>query len=139
MNKDVVYVPQRSVLLHDTILENITLGRDVPDRARLEQILDITGLRTWTDTLPEKLETIVSEKGGNISGGQAQRIIMARALLEEQQVYLLDEPFNELDNASVQHLTEYFRQLAHSGKIVAIVTHDRNCLSVCDKIITLHG
>ena len=133
------YVPQQAVLLHDTILQNITLGRKVTDPARLETIIRVTGIGPWTDTLPEKLGTIVAEKGGNISGGQAQRIIIARALLEDKQICLLDEPFNELDAASADQLMKYFHQLAQQGRIVVLVTHDQHCLNACDEIITLHG
>lgn len=139
LRPDVAYVPQQAVLLHDSIRENITLGRTISDTQRLETILDVTGIRTWTDTLADGLETIVNERGGNISGGQAQRIIIARALLEERDCYLLDEPFNELDAASVQRIFGHFRAESRKGKMVILVTHDPVCLHQCDTIIPLHA
>ena len=83
------------------------------------------------------MDKVITENGKNISGGQQQRITIARALYKNADLILLDEPFNELDEASVVSLLVHFRELADSGKIVILVTHDKLSLSYCNKIISL--
>ena len=80
---------------------------------------------------------MISENGKNISGGQQQRIALARALYKQAEVFLLDEPFNELDEASETILLQHFQALARAGKIVIMITHDRKSLSYCNQIISL--
>ena len=80
---------------------------------------------------------MITENGKNISGGQQQRIAIARALYKDADLVLLDEPFNELDEASVVSILGHFREMADAGKIVILVTHDKLSLSYCNKIISL--
>jgi ABC-type bacteriocin/lantibiotic exporter with double-glycine peptidase domain len=80
---------------------------------------------------------VITEGGKNISGGQQQRIAIARALYKEAELLLIDEPFNELDEVSADLLARHFKQLASSGKMVIMITHDSKCLSYCNKIISL--
>ena len=80
---------------------------------------------------------MIAENGKNISGGQQQRINIARALYKDAELILLDEPFNELDEASALSLVKHFDQLSSLGKIVIMITHDSKNLSYCNKIISL--
>ena len=78
------------------------------------------------------------ENGKNISGGQQQRIAIARALYKNADLILLDEPFNELDEDSERLLLEHFRELAQQGKLIVLITHNKKSLSYCSQIISLH-
>jgi ABC-type bacteriocin/lantibiotic exporter with double-glycine peptidase domain len=80
---------------------------------------------------------MINENGKNISGGQQQRIAIARALYKNAELILLDEPFNELDDASAILLAQHFKNMAAGGKTVIMITHDSKCLSLCNKIISL--
>lgn len=131
------YVRQQSFLMHETILQNITLSENEPDRKRLEIALKISGLDEMMKDIPEGLDKIITENGKNISGGQQQRIAIARALYKDADLYLLDEPFNELDKISLTILMQYFVQLVHEGKTIIIISHDQSSLSYCNKLITL--
>ena len=87
----------------------------------------------------EGLKKVVSENGKNISGGQRQRIAIARALYKDADLIILDEPFNELDEASSILLLHYFKAMAEEGKMIILITHEQKSLSSCNKIISLNG
>jgi ABC-type bacteriocin/lantibiotic exporter with double-glycine peptidase domain len=80
---------------------------------------------------------MITENGKNISGGQQQRIAIARALYKDADIVLLDEPFNELDEVSTLSLLNYFKELSAAGHTVIMITHDSKSLSYCNKIISL--
>jgi ABC-type bacteriocin/lantibiotic exporter with double-glycine peptidase domain len=131
------YVRQQSFFIHDTILRNITLEEEGYNKNNLDLALAISGLNELISTFSEGLQKVITENGKNISGGQQQRIALARAVYKNADLILLDEPFNELDEASEILMLEYFQQLAQQGKIVVIITHDKQSLSYCNKIISL--
>jgi ABC-type multidrug transport system fused ATPase/permease subunit len=131
------YVRQQSFFIHDTILRNITLEETGYDKESLQYAVNTSGLDEFISKFTEGLDKLVTENGKNISGGQQQRIALARALYKNADLILLDEPFNELDKASAISLLEHFRELSQKGKIVIMITHDKESLSYCNKIISL--
>jgi ABC-type multidrug transport system fused ATPase/permease subunit len=131
------YVRQQSFFIHDSVLKNITLDEKEYDEGRLANALKISGLEDMLKQFPEGIEKIITENGKNISGGQQQRIAIARALYKEADLYLLDEPFNELDESSERTLLKHFRHLAGLGKMVLLITHDKNAIAYCNKTISL--
>jgi len=132
------YVRQQPFLIHDSILKNITLHESQYEKKRLEQALEISGLKDLIDSTVEGLDKMIAENGKNISGGQQQRICIARALYKKDvELVLLDEPFNELDETSADLLVRHFKEMTSSGKIVIMITHDSKSLSYCNKIISL--
>ncbi len=131
------YVRQQNFFIYDTILRNITLAEENFDKDKLEYALKISGVDELLKQFPEGIGKIITENGKNISGGQQQRIAIARALYKNADIILLDEPFNELDETSEIALLEHFQQLAGKGKLVILVTHDAKARSYCNKIISL--
>lgn len=131
------YVRQQAFLIHDTILRNITLQEDGHDPKALASALDISGLIDLINNSSNGLNKMITENGKNISGGQQQRIAIARALYKNAELVLLDEPFNELDEASSIQLVQHFKKMTSEGKTIVMITHDSRCLSYCDKIISL--
>jgi len=118
-------------------LKNIILEEKLYDAEKLELALLNSGLKDFLESLPEGLDKTITENGKNISGGQQQRIVIARAIYKNADLILLDEPFNELDEPSTSSLVRYFKELSFSGKIVIMITHDSKSLSHCNKIISL--
>lgn len=142
--RNIAYVKQQPFLVHDTLVNNITLnGQSRNDHRHsrndqpLQEALRLSGLTDMVSTWPEKEHTVIAENGRNISGGQRQRIAIARALYKNADLIILDEPFNELDEESESILLRHFRRLAGSGKLVILVTHNKESFSFCNKIISL--
>ncbi|HET7898827.1 MAG TPA: ATP-binding cassette domain-containing protein, partial [Flavisolibacter sp.] len=133
----IAYVRQQGFLLHDTFVRNITLTEETFHEQRLTQALQFAGLEEWIGDRAGGLEKLIAENGKDISGGQQQRIALARALYKDADVFFLDEPFNELDEASETKLLQHFRRLADNGKMVVMVTHNRQAASFCTKILDL--
>ena len=135
--KNIAYVKQQSFFIHDTILKNIILDENNVNEEKLKEVTEITGLAELLDKYPEGIEKIITENGKNISGGQRQRIAIARALYKEADLIILDEPFNELDEASELMLVKHFKKIAGKGKMVILITHNLMALSFCNKTISL--
>jgi ABC-type bacteriocin/lantibiotic exporter with double-glycine peptidase domain len=131
------YVRQQSFFIHDTILRNIILEEESYNKERLRSALFISGLDDLINRSPDGLNKMITENGKNISGGQQQRIAIARALYKDAELILLDEPFNELDEASTTLLSQHFKEIAATGKTIIMITHDSKCLSFCSQIISL--
>jgi len=89
------------------------------------------------DTIPEGLQKTITENGKNISGGQQQRIIIARALYKDADLIILDEPFNELDEESEISILKKLQGMTQNGKTVILITHNKGSLSFCTKIVSL--
>jgi ABC-type multidrug transport system fused ATPase/permease subunit len=133
----IAYDKQQPFFIHDSIRNNILLSDSMPDSDKLDNILKITGLYDLIEQYPEGLNTIITENGKNISGGQRQRIMLARALYKDSDLVILDEPFSELDRVSENSLLNYFANLAKTGKIIILITHHKESLAFCNKIISL--
>ena len=134
----IAYVKQEAFMLHDSILKNITLTDQNYDTLLLNAAITNSGVRSFIENFPDGIEKIITENGKNISGGQRQRIAIARALYKEADVIILDEPFNELDEATELQMMHHFKQLTQSGKIVILITHNSSNLHFCDHIILLN-
>jgi len=133
----IAYDKQQPFFIHDSIRNNILLSEDVYDADKLDNIIKITGLYNLIEKYPEGLDTVITENGKNISGGQRQRIMLARTLYKDADMIILDEPFSELDRASENSMLNYFRSLAEAGKIIILITHNKESLSFCNKVISL--
>lgn len=133
----IAYIKQQPFFIHASIIQNITLQEGDYDKEKIESVISISGLDKIASTLPDGLETVVTENGKNFSGGQRQRIILARALYKDFDMIILDEPFNELDEASEIQMMTHLQQIAKEGKIVLLITHNKTALSFCNKTISL--
>jgi len=133
----VAYVKQQAFLIHDSFLANITLSDTNIDDKKLAAAIAASGLNDILIQYPKGIHTIIAENGKNISGGQRQRIVIARALYKNAGIIILDEPFNELDQASENKLLDHFKKEAAAGKIIILITHNSSSLSQCSKIISL--
>lgn len=135
--KNISYVKQQPLLIYDSILKNITLNESIFDFQKLEEVLRVTGLKEIVSNFPEGYNKIITENGKNLSGGQRQRIALARALYKDADIIILDEPFSELDRCSEDCLLKYFSELTKQGKIIILITHNKESLLFCNKIISL--
>ncbi|MBR7833308.1 thiol reductant ABC exporter subunit CydC [Actinospica durhamensis] len=118
--------------------ENLRLARPDADDARLVEALRRVGLGPWFEALPEGLATRLGQRGGALSGGERRRLALARVLLADQPIVVLDEPTEGLDPASAQAVVAELLDAA-SGRTVVMLTHRPEGLDLVDEILTLTG
>jgi ABC-type multidrug transport system fused ATPase/permease subunit len=133
------YVKQQPFFIHDSILKNITLTDGWYDKDRLNQALAFCGADQLVAGYPEGLEKIIKENGKNISGGQRQRLMLARAMYADFDLLILDEPFSELDEDAEHCILKKLQVLAAQGKMIMYITHNKIGLTFCNKTHSLDG
>jgi ABC-type multidrug transport system fused ATPase/permease subunit len=132
------YVPQDVNLLDASFSENIAMcfSRDEINSEKIFQSLQKAGLLEYVRSLPNGESTLIGEKGGLISGGQRQRLGIARALYRNAKFLILDEPTSSLDEKTSLALMQTLRELTPSTTIL-MVTHNTNLLHFCDQSYSL--
>jgi ATP-binding cassette subfamily B protein/subfamily B ATP-binding cassette protein MsbA len=135
--RNVAMVMQGASLFPASIRDNITCGHEMPE-ADIFRVCDAAQLTEWIASLPEGLDTFVGERGGKVSGGQAQRITIARAMAKNAPIILLDEPTSALDNDTGSAVIMALGVLT-KGKTVLHVSHKPEMLSGCNRILHLEG
>ena len=120
--KKIGYLPQRISMFNRSILENVALGvaRDSIDVKKVTRLLDLVGLRDFYSQLDKGLETNIGEIGANLSGGQLQRIGIARVLYDEPELLILDESTSGLDIENERNFLNYLREIRGKYTIIFI-------------------
>jgi ABC-type bacteriocin/lantibiotic exporter with double-glycine peptidase domain len=131
------YVSQKPVLLNESVLANVVFGESVVDYKLFEKVISQVGLSDFIQSLADKENTIVGENGLHISGGQGQRIIIARALYKQSGLLLLDEATNHLDESNRDHILVLLKKMCHEGTTVVLATHDYSALPFADQAIEI--
>lgn len=121
--RQVGVVPQSPLIFHGTVLENITYGMPHASPSALRWATTLAQADEFIQALPDGYETIIGDHGILVSGGQRQRLALARALLLRPPFLILDEPTNHLDNHAVQQLIQNLRQPTYSPACL-LITHD---------------
>lgn len=129
-------VEQEPILLHDTIYNNICLNVENPDELKLEAILEMLDLSSFIAKQPFGINTLISSKNNNISGGEKQKIAIARVLLKDPDVMIYDEPTSALDQQTIVRLIEHLNRIKET-KIIIIISHDQNVIELCENIINI--
>ena len=133
----ITHLSQKGFLFDGTILENITLeSQSQVDWERLESALKNTCIYSFIQSLPDRYQFLLSENGGNISGGQAQRILLARTLYRDSPIIVLDEPTSALDKATEQEVL-FNISSNYPDKTIIVVTHSASCMHIYDSIFSL--
>jgi ABC-type multidrug transport system fused ATPase/permease subunit len=129
-------VPQMVFLIDDSLRHNIALGLpdDKIDVAAIEEAVQLAQLEGFIESLPEGLDTIVGERGVRISGGERQRIAIARALYRRPEVLIFDEGTSALDNATEQDLMGSLTHLRGTHTIL-LVAHRLSTVRDADRVI----
>lgn len=137
IRKNVSMVMQNAMLFPASIKENITCGHNISEEI-IKRACEAAQLSEWILTLPNGIDTYVGERGGKVSGGQAQRIAIARAVAKGAPVVLLDEATSALDNDTSGAVMTAVENLM-KGKTVVSVSHRMEMLKNCNKVYRLEG
>lgn len=129
---------QDAHLFDSSVRENLRLARTDASDTRLRDALAAARLLEWVDSLPDGLETLVGEHGERMSGGQRQRLALARALLADFPVLVLDEPAEHLDLPTADALTADLLA-ATEGRTTVLITHRLAALAAVDEVLVLDG
>jgi ABC-type multidrug transport system fused ATPase/permease subunit len=130
-------ISQETELFNVSLLENLTIGRK-EKAGRVSEVLEQLDLGAWAKNLPEGLDTIVGEKGAKLSAGQKQRINLARGVLLDREILLLDEPTAHLDATTEGQATDFLKKYLE-GKTAIIISHREALISICDRCYIVEG
>ncbi|MEM7053652.1 MAG: thiol reductant ABC exporter subunit CydC [Pseudomonadota bacterium] len=125
------YLPQQPVLFHDTLAFNLHLANPKASEAQMLDVLERVQLIDFFNQLPEGFDTWLGESGLSVSGGEARRLTLARLMLADYPVLILDEPISSLDQATACKLAEDIEPWLN-GRTLVILSHDRTCLPTYD-------
>lgn len=142
LSRIIALVPQSPFIVAGTIYENICYGLDrMPSQKEVENAVRKACLTEFIDSLPNKLNTVLSENGGNLSGGQKQRIAIARIFLRKPEILILDEATSALDNTSERYIQNEIEKLKEETKMTVIsIAHRLTTLKNSDRILVMeHG
>ena len=134
LRRNIGCVPQDINLFYGTIKENITFGAGYVDDSQIIRAAEIAGVSEFANKQPNGLDLIVSERGQNLSGGQRQSIAIARALLTDPPLLILDEPSSAMDNSTEVRLKNQLMEHC-SDKTIILVTHKSSMLELVDRLI----
>ena len=137
IRKQVAMVMQSAMLLPASILDNITCGHEM-EKEWVQHVCEAAQLQEWIQTLPDGIHTYLGNRAITLSGGQAQRISIARAMAKDASVILLDEATSALDQTTSEAVMEALNQLT-KGKTVLHVTHHPELLMHCNRIYAMEG
>ncbi len=132
------YVMQSNLLFSGTIAENIASGDEQPDRRRIEEVARMADAHGFISKLPLGYEQVVGERGMGLSGGQIQRLCIARALYRDPRLLVFDEATSALDTQSESHIIANMNEIL-KGRTAVIVAHRLSTIMRANKIVVLHN
>lgn len=138
VRRDIGMVTQNSRLFHGTIRDNILLGAPQASEQELIQALEMVGADTFIRRLPKGLDHVIFEGGIGLSGGQKQALLLARMIIRNPTIVLLDEPTAAMDEASERAFLERFGQWS-AGRTIIIATHRMRVLELVDRVLVIDG
>jgi len=135
LRRQIGVVTQEAFIVHGTIASNIAIGAPDASREEIEHAAEASRAGEFIRSLPDGLDTVVSEHGASLSGGQRQRLSIARALLRSPAILILDEATSQVDSASEAAIADAIRSV--EGCTVLVIAHRLATVLDCDRIIVM--
>lgn len=138
VRKNIGYVPQNIILFSGSLRHNIMLSAPHASQEQLRAAVEMSGVNEFASRHPMGLDMPVGERGDSLSGGQRQAVSLARAVLKDPPILLLDEPTSEMDNKTEMQLLSHLKNVI-KDKTVVLVTHKYTMLDLVDRVIVMEG
>ncbi|MBL8267717.1 ABC transporter transmembrane domain-containing protein [Steroidobacter sp.] len=132
------YVMQNNLLFSGTVAENIAAGEENPDRRRVVEVAKMADAHNFISAMPLGYEQLVGERGMGLSGGQVQRLCIARALYHDPRVLILDEATSALDSQSESNILKNMQDVL-KGRTSIVIAHRLSTIMNADKILVLYN
>jgi ATP-binding cassette subfamily B protein len=137
--RNIAHVPQILFLADATIAQNIAMAEQA-DMDRVRKAASLAQLDSFISELPDGYETRIGERGARISGGQRQRLALARAIYKESPLLVLDEATSALDDDTEAAISAALDTLQEQGRTIVIIAHRSRLIATCDEVVRLrHG
>jgi ATP-binding cassette subfamily B protein len=136
LRQAIAVVPQDTVLFNDSIAYNIGFGRSGASHEEIHQAAELAHLQDFIGSLPEGLETRIGERGLKISGGERQRIAIARAVLKRPRIFVFDEATSSLDSHTEHEILVSLREISRASTTL-VIAHRLSTVVHADEIVVL--
>jgi len=136
LRRSIGYMPQEVQLLSGSVYDNITLGVERPSNERLHEAINLAGLKALVGAHADGLSMPVGERGSRLSGGQRQAVAVARAVMGNSSILLLDEPTSSMDSVLESHVRKSLAQFSQ-GRTLLLITHRTSLLDMVDRLIVM--
>jgi ATP-binding cassette subfamily B multidrug efflux pump len=138
LRRNIGFVPQETFLFSDRIRENIALGVDSATDQQIHDAAEAANIATDIESFPEGYETMVGERGITLSGGQKQRAAIARALIRNPKILILDDALSSVDTHTEDKILNHLREVMR-GRTTIFISHRVSTVRNADRIAVLHG
>ena len=136
LRRAIGYVPQDPVLFYGSLRHNLTMGAPFAEDRHVMAVAEAAGIDTLANGHPEGYDMLIGERGDSLSGGQRQSVSIARALINNPPILLLDEPSSNMDNQTEAALKTRLKTLA-ADKTLLLITHRTSLLDLVDRLIVV--
>ncbi|WP_305635158.1 type I secretion system permease/ATPase [Polaromonas sp.] len=138
LRRQIGYVQQDVMLFYGSLRDNITMGAPLAEDADIVKAAEIGGIIGLVNQHPQGFDMLVGERGESLSGGQRQGVAIARAVINDPPILLLDEPTSSMDYSSEEDIKRRLKEFS-AGKTVLLISHRTSVLELADRIIVLDG
>jgi ATP-binding cassette subfamily B protein len=137
VRQNIGFVPQETFLFSDTIRENIAFGVAEASDAQIRTAADAANIAADIEGFPDQYQTLVGERGITLSGGQKQRTAIARAIIRNPRILVLDDALSSVDTYTEEKILNHLRQVMQ-GRTTIFISHRVSTVRNADKIAVLH-
>jgi ATP-binding cassette subfamily B protein len=138
LRKNIGFVPQETFLFSDRVRENIALGVESATDQQIQSAADAANIAADIESFPEGYDTMVGERGITLSGGQKQRAAIARALIRNPKILILDDALSSVDTHTEDKILNHLRDVMH-GRTTIFISHRVSTVRNADRIAVLHS
>jgi ATP-binding cassette subfamily B protein len=138
LRRNVGFVPQETFLFSDSIRENIAFGKELATDEEVREAAEAASIAADIESFPEQYKTMVGERGITLSGGQKQRTAIARAIIRDPRILILDDALSSVDTHTEDKILNHLREVMQ-GRTTIFISHRVSTVRNADRIAVLHG